>query len=473
MLITNNKTGALLALFLCASSNSVKSTNCYPHSIFVPRQLSYNPILENALTCNTQPEAPYAYILSVKPIYTQSVGSKFQKYFTINHACSLNVQEDGSGDISSLWFNTVSSQETFYSSTLSFQPKRQTYGSLLYFAAQLTDDMQLSINTALVTARNNMHLCETNIQNLGTTPGYETITQSFSNSQRQFGKICGTQTKTGLDDVQVKALYHCYKNECISWDVYGLLGIPTGNGSKARYLFEPLVGSNHVQLGLGTNGYWNILKNDCSGWSLRGEAKYRYGFEGKERRSFDLKQNGQWSRYMLFVNEFKKYSSYPAINDLTVKAYVTPRSSFDLYLATQANLKNWNFELGYDLWYRSAEKITLPCMLTRAAVADLRGMAARNPQSASTATIDQTIEPGANQMTSDQSFTLVNMQDDINCKSGAQAASLSNSMYGSIGYIFDTECHKIQVGLNVAYERGSSVNTPDTIAAWLNIDFYL
>jgi hypothetical protein len=471
MIITNNKILAIIAI-LISTSSPIKSTSCYPRSIFVPRQLSYNPILENSLTRNTHLET-YDYIFSIKPIYTQSVGSKFQKYFTINHAGSLNVQEDGSGDISSLWFKVVSSDDTFYSSKLSFHPKRQTYGSLLYLAAQLTDNVQLSINTALVSARNNIHLCEKNIQNLGVDTGYSTITESFSNCERKFGRICGTQTKTGLDDIQVKALYTFYKNDCMAWDIYGLLGIPTGKGSKARYLFEPLVGSNHVQLGVGAQGYWQIWENECNAWSLRGEAKYRYGFEGKERRSFDLKKNGQWSRYMLFVNEFDKFSTFPAINDLTFKAYVTPRSSFDLYLATQCQHQSWNFELGYDLWYRSAEKISLPCNLARVAVADLREIAAQDPHSASTANISQGVQPGINQMVSDPTFVLVDMSNDINCKSGAQAASLSNSVYGSIGYAFDIKCHKMQVGLNVAYERGSSVNTPDNIAAWLNVDLYL
>lgn len=472
MMISNNKILAIIAILISASS-PITGTSCYPRSIFIPRQLSYNPILENALTLNTQLETPYDYIFSIKPIYTQNVGSKFQKYFTINHACSLNVQEDGSGDISSLWFDVISSNDTFYSSKLSFHPRRQTYGSLLYFAAQLACNVQLSINTAIVSARNNIHLCEKNKQNLGTCAGFDTITQSFSNCERQFGRIRGTRTKIGLDDIQVKLLYNFYKNDCMAWDIYGLLGIPTGKGSKARYLFEPLVGSKHVQLGVGANGYWQIRENECRTWSLRGEAKYRYGFEGKECRSFDLKRNGQWSRYMLFVDQFDKFSFFPAINDLTFKAYVTPRSSFDLYLATQCQHQSWNFELGYDLWYRNSEKISLPSNLTKVAVADLRGIAAQDPHSASTATIDQGVQPGINQMTSDPTFVLVDMSNDINCKSGAQAASLSNSVYGSIGYAFDIKCHKMQVGLNVAYELGSSVNTPDNITAWLNLDLYL
>jgi len=454
------------------SGTMLPGNSSYPRSIFVPRQLSYNPILENALKLDRQCAEPWDYIFSVKPVYTQSVGSKFQEYFTINHKCSLNVQEDGSGDVSSVWFNVISSNSTFYSSQLSFNPKRQTYGGLLYFAAQLSCDFQLTLNTALVTARNDMHICEKNIQNLGTCSGYTTVTQSFANPNRLFGRICGAQTKTGLDDIQMKVIYNPWKGDCVQGDIYGLLGIPTGRGSKARYLFEPLVGSNHVQLGGGTNVQWNIMEHDCGIWSLLGEAKYRYAFKATEWRSFDLKHNGQWSRSMLLVNESDKYVFYPTINKVTFKTEVTPQSSFDLYLATRFNHNAWHMELGYDLWFRSAEKVALCCkQLPFVGIADLKGISAQSPQSASTANISQGVQAGANQMKSDTSFVPVTLSD-IACISGAQASSLSNSVYGSVGYAFEVTCHTMQVGINVAYERGSSVNTPDNVTAWLNFDLY-
>lgn len=460
-----------LIIFLYAT-NPAKGNNSYPRSIFVPRQLSYNPILENALVLDAKLHEDFDYVFSVKPIYTQSVGSKFNKYFTIDHKESLNIQEDGSGDISSLWFSVISSDNTFYSSLLSFHPKRQTFGSAFYFAAQLSCDFQIAITTALIGSKNNMHIREKNIQNFGTCSGYSTITQSFANPERLFGKIRGAQTIVGLDDIQVKLLYNYWESPCLSWDFYGLLGIPTGKGSKARYLFEPLVGSKHPQLGFGTYMGWIISENDCNRLSLLGEAKYRYAFKNKEYRSFDLKKNGQWSRYMLFVNESDKYAFFPAINNLTFKTNVTPQSSFDLYLALHCKHKSWNFELGYDLWYRSAEKISLPnSFLSNVGIADLKGIAEQDPQSASTANISQGIQPGINQMTSDPSFVPVTI-NDINLISGAQASSLSNSVYGSIGYMFDTKCHTMQVGLNAAYERGSSINVPDNVMTWLNIDIY-
>jgi len=418
--------------------------------------------------------ASWDYIFSVKPIYTQSVGPKFQKYFTLDHKCTLSVAEDGSGDISSLWFSVISSDNTFYSSQLSFHPKRKTYGGLFYLAAQLPYDLQLAITTALVTARNDMHLCEKGIDTLGTCSGYATIRQSFANCERLFGRICGSKSKTGLDDIQVKLIYSGFKTEDSYWDIYGLLGIPTGKGSKARYLFEPLVGSKHVQLGLGATARWDIVKYDSFAWSLLCEAKYRYAFKAHERRSFDLTKNGQWSRYMLLVNASDPYSFFPAINDLTFKVDVKPRNSFDFYLATHFNHDAWNFEFGYDFWYRCAEKISLECEcnnLPNVGIADLRGIAAQNPQSASTANISQGVQPGINQMTSDASFVPVTLSD-INRKSGAQASSSSNSFYGSVGYKFDGKYHTVQTGLSASYEHGLLHKTSDNISVWFNVDVY-
>lgn len=461
----------LLLFFLSISAMS--HADNYARSIFVPRQLSYNPILENACMLDTKITEEWDYIFSVKPMYTQSVGSAFKEYFLPCHKSCLNIQEDGSGDVSSLWFNVISSDDTFYSSRLTLSPKRQTYGALIYAALQLSCDLQLSLMTAVVQARNNPHLSECGIENLGTCSGYETVTQSFANCARAFGRICGTQTKTGVDDIQMKLIYNPCNNDCFYWDVYTLLGIPTGKGSKAVDLFEPLVGSKHAQLGLGSDMRWNIAETDCSSWSLLSEVKYRYGFSGKECRSFDLCGNGQWSRYMLFVDESDPYAFYPAINNLTFKTKVTPGSSVDLYLAVHGKYNQWNFELGYDLWYRSAEKIALCCkdFPTTVGIADLRGIAAQDPHTASTANISQGVQPGVHQMVSDTTFVPVTLQD-INHTSGAQARSLSNSVYASVAYSFDAWCRTMQIGLNVAYEQGSLDKTPNNVTTWLNMDVY-
>jgi len=214
---------------------SEQISDCYPRSIFVPRQLSYNPIYENALTLHKRIQDSTAYV-SYKPIYTQSVGNRFKQYFTPHHLPELNVQEDGSGDIDSLWFKVISSDSTFYTSTLSLCPVRQTYGALLYGICALPCNFLLSVTTALIGTTNTMRVIERNIENVGTATGFPTVKKSLISPERLYGKIGGQLTKIGVDDIQVKLLYHL-PTKCTYTELYALLGIPTGAGSYARYLF--------------------------------------------------------------------------------------------------------------------------------------------------------------------------------------------------------------------------------------------
>lgn len=376
----------------------------------------------------------------------------------------MSVQENGSGNIDPLWFQVISSDDTFYSSKLRFCPKRQTYGALVFFETQLPCNFLISVNTALVTAKNSMHLRETNIHNLGTGM-YETVTQSLASTKRCYGKICGIHTKTGLDDIQIKAMKH-FSYSVSSLDIYALLGIPTGAGSKAQYVLEPLVGSKHVQLGLGAYYYRDLYTSACAHVSFASELKWRYGLAGTERRLYDLKKNGQWSRYLLFVHESDKNAPYFASNNLALKTKVTPRNSLDFYCAFHACHDNWHAELGYDFWFRNQEKTCIACpFVQNVGIADLVGIAALDPKSASTARIAQSVQPGNNQIVSDTSFIPVTTHD-INLHSGAAPQSISNSFYGSLAY----KNHHVQIGVSAAYEFGHRVNAPDNVYGWVNFD---
>lgn len=454
----------------------VISADCHEaHSIYVPRQLSYNPILENALIYSKKNSSQsWDYLFSVKPIYTQTVGKSLKKYFSINHKPCMQVQENGTGDIDSLWLQVVSSNSTYYSSMLAFKPVSKTGGALLFFQADLPHDLSLSIDTALIYVNNNIHIGESLSKNLGTS-AFLTVKQSLASNINCFGRICGSQGKSGLDDIQVKLIRTIGDSEKHHVDVYGLLGIPTCIGSRARYLFEPLVGSRHAQLGLGMSGRREVYEGECNALSFQGEVKWRYGFEGKENRSFDLKNNGQWSRYMLLVQQTALYTVYPAINTLTFNASVTPRNSVDVYLAAHLKHQAWNFELGYDYWYRSAEKICIKncnAVLNKYGIADLLGIAQLNPHTASTANISQSVAAGANQMVSDATFVPLKTSD-VNLCSGAAPQSSSNSVYASIGYDYDCHNHPMEFGINFSYEKGTNTNKPDTLSGWVSFDIYI
>jgi hypothetical protein len=518
-----------LAWFLCLTSNTYMLSISQSHSIYVSRQLSYNPILENALlyakknkrnvpninnqtatevdaygplvlkessvknsstriadsvhekkscgacfTCWSTIHHDWDYLFSVRPLYSQTTGNSLRQYLSINNAkCSFDVKQNGLGSIDPLWLN-VSAYPNSYQSVIELHPSIKTGGGVLFFQAQLPCNLSLSVDTALIYRSNSVHLVEKDILYTGTSR-YTTVATALASSDYCFGKVCGSQGTTGLDDIQVKLLYGLRDTACYYWDVYGLLGLPTGKGSKGHYMFEPLVGSKHVQLGFGSTALWQAYESDCGVVSLQGEFKYRYGFKATEWRSFDLTCNGQWSRYLGVVDRAKPTAIMPAINFLTFKSQVTPRSSLDVYLAATYVYKQWHAELGYDFWYRSAERVhpKYESALSRdVGIADLVGIANGNPQTASTARISQGITYGLNQAVSDASFVPLTLSD-IRCSSGAAPQSASNSVYASLGYYVDWKKHPMEFGVSMSYEAGTNAYTANTVSGWLSFDMYL
>ncbi len=242
----------------------------YAVTTFTPKQLAYNPILENSLTFDMRKQsADYDYYFAAKPIYTRTVGGDFKNYFNINHQANMAVQEDGSGDIDPLWLEVISSDPTYYESVLRFSPVRQVYGSMFYFAVQLPKNLTLSINTALVAAKHNLKPTETISANLGTAQ-YLNVLASLASTERIYGKaVAQNLTKTGLDDIQIKLIRNFCNTDQTNFDMYALLGLPTNVGTKAVYTFEPLVGSKHVQLGLGATYFNNFYNSQMALWLCR------------------------------------------------------------------------------------------------------------------------------------------------------------------------------------------------------------
>ncbi len=412
---------------------------------------------------------PWTYGVDIKPLYSQSTGTTFDSYFSMNRQKYMNVREDNLGLINSLWFKVVSSNPTFYNSTISFEPTRKTFGALLYAIIMFPYQLALTIDTALVTAKNSVGFQEQGIQNLGTTE-YVTVSQSLAAGSRYYGRVVKSESKTGLDDIQIKIIRYFQPCACSAFNIYALLGIPTGAGAKSKVLFEPLVGSKHVQLGLGAYYAHDLGYKGHNEFSFVSELKWRYAFSAKERRLFDITENGPWSRFMLLVQESNKYAPFFASNALGLQVSVTPKNSLDLYLALHIKRDQWRFDVGYDFWFRSQEHIALSSLSlpNNLGIADLLGITAFNPQSASTATISQGVAYNANQMVSDTTFIALT-SSDLNVTSAQAPRSLSNSLYTSLAYVYDGSWLS-KIGLNVAYEVGTNNNVPNNVTAWLTAE---
>ncbi len=191
---------------------------------------------------------------------------------------------------------------------------------------------------------------------------------------------CGTLTKTRLSDIQYAIGYDFIQCDDYHFGVALRGSFPTGNKVYGEYLFEPIVGNGHFyELGAGFTGHWTFWRgcdNDAM-LSLWAEGNFTHLFKTTQRRSFDL-CNGNNSRYML-----AELLGTPVVNNLR-GANVTPSAQFKNVFTPVANLTtidvnvsipvqsditilldytscNWSWDIGYNFWGRSCEKISIDC----------------------------------------------------------------------------------------------------------------
>jgi hypothetical protein len=406
-------------------------------TIYVPHAISYNPSYEQSL----REEILYVgqheqHFFSAQGYFQKSIGHNVNKSFLIGGNVFNSVNEKGIGDICPLWFQTIAPDDGMYKSSITMNPESFTFGALLQAGFGLTDNIYLVLNTAVAQTQNSIAFDEDVVSPHGTVAEYSTIEKSLYDEQRLFAKLPAGSLlkKTGVDDIQVKLLY---KKEFASTLItpYLMLGVPTGVGTKGVYLFEPLVGSKHVQLGLGTNVYGKLFEGEESEVYFVNEIKWYYGLQSEETRSLDLVKNGQWSRFMLLVQEDTPAHVEFAANYTTVPVKVTAGNHLHILTSIHSKKNNLSLEFGTQFFYRQQEKLSLAKTNNLdgkgMGIADLLGIPKLNPFSASTAHISQGVE-GVNIMRSDATFVALT-DADLDLISGAQKESVIFTPYFSIG----------------------------------------
>ena len=351
----------VLLLLLC----NVFHVKSHSRTFFQPRDVSTDSTLELSLVnydrYHAESEGRYAFY--VKPFFVKSTKNKKRgSYFLPNNKTCITLDESGQGDVDPLWVDLISAPGSFYTSNLSLAPARKVAGALFTLYFDLCDCIWFGINTAVMQVTTNAHLCEVNRTQEGTIPGFANAYDAFNNQAWSAGRITKcNQEKSGFDDIQLKLGYDFYITDSEHATLYLVGTIPTGERSRARYLFEPLVGTNYGSFGIGFDGEKLLYECESNVFSCMLDIKYRYIFPAYERRSFDLCKNGDWSRYLLVVTEQQPLDSQPGINLLTFPVRVTPGNTIDLWTALHYEHCAWDVEVGYEFWWRQAEKLCKKC----------------------------------------------------------------------------------------------------------------
>lgn len=290
-----------------------------------------------------------------------------------------------------------------YQSTLLLKPQAQQFklGFGFYMGFdEWVEGLFFRVNGDFRHSRHDLKFQELNQQNASTDagqlPGFaqyaqgNAVTAVSSNSFNggsfqglQYAKFnADTQTCNEFGDLQFELGYNLLLDEDYHMGVSGLFVAPTGKKPEGTWLFEPL-GTNGGHFGLGgavTSHYtmWRS-EDEETHLDIAVDAEISHLFGAKQTRTFDLK-NKPLSRYLL-AKKMKPTvagsltagetsgSTTPSLQFADVYAPVANistqkvKSSFgvqaDLTAMFTVVSRGWNFDLGYNFFGLSSEKLVL------------------------------------------------------------------------------------------------------------------
>lgn len=177
------------------------------------------------------------------------------------------------------------------------------------------------------------------------------------------------QTRNGLADIDVIVGYNICNDDCYHIGFYGMAVLPTGKKRKNLFIFDPTVGNGkHFELGGGISAHTVLWSGEDSNLALFLEGNVTHMFKSRQNRTFDLKDNGPFSRYLLLKEYDTDGSIFTYNNNLFNANFFTTREvEVSLAAKGDASLKlayRWcglGIDVGYNIYGHSNEKIDLRC----------------------------------------------------------------------------------------------------------------
>jgi len=203
-------------------------------------------------------------------------------------------------------------------------------------------------------------------------PPYDSYTQAMRGlydfgevEKLKFGKICGAQTLSGVAAFEMVFGYDFISKERSHMGINFRASSPTGSRPKGEFFFEPRVGcGKNWRIGLGFTGHTRLWEKDGEQeLAMWVEANFTNMLKARQTRSFDLCKNGFFSRYIL-AKEFDQNGIFtenilPVINFTTLDCDVHCSIVADMVFMFAYKYNDFTFDIGYNGWIRSKEKISL------------------------------------------------------------------------------------------------------------------
>lgn len=475
-----NRKKIVLSLIMLSGITQVSfpdvDLNCASH-VYVPRSASEDLTWIDALNLYNRFKNPKKYYFNSATIYQQSRKSKdLGAAFLLGNSNVLTVAEGGGTGVVNALELGLANLNTPFSGTLEIRPERKQFtyiGNIFYDFGDCWCGLWGDFTWGITNAHHRLNCCETDAS-LGTIcPGVATIADALSRDDLSFSKFfCDNckdgKRRTGFEDVQLRLgldYTWCGDNH---FSPYIIGTIPAGRRATDEFIFEPLVGSKHGSIGAGFIADYNIDWCGCgddASLMLLTDFNYRFVFKHEECRTFDFLPNGPFSRFILVVDQATPGLPFTAANINTARVNISPRSTIQWWLGLNYEYCCWDFEIGYNLYWRQKEKfkggnsetgcIPFP---TTVGIYNLNGCGISSV-TASNATITN---PG----TADAVFVGI-PSSALNIDSGLAGKVLSNKVYGALSWTgCACDCFEWMAGFGASYEFVSKHDRCNALQNW-------
>jgi hypothetical protein len=439
---------------------------------------------------------------------TQDGRNKFARYFLPPgcNATILRVKEynpereinpantdDGSPlkDLEARHFNIRTVNETF-ASIISIFPEQTVAGVGIAYKQTLTAKCDgtpgfwIEISIPIERVHNRMNLKEV-VENTGGGPRPElgldnalrvgTMTEGLSQKTWLFGKILKKSlVETGVADVELKFGYNSWACDTYTIAAYGTIVIPTGTHVRGKTMFEPIVGNNrHFGFSLGSSYAYQVWCKGAYTVQMFLDNNTRYLFSNYQVRSFDP-IGKPWGRYMETYRGSEEAFQASKNNDqnsgtsginiftqcIRVSPYLAGSFNTAFLLTRHCDCTSFELEGGYNFFVRQAEHIDFDPSST------ISDAAFKAVNGTGRTTIARNIVDNfrASEFSISERYAALS-NCDIDVESAAHPATISNTIYATLGYRWEREC-PFFVAIGGSYEFTTlEVNAaPDRWLLW-------
>jgi len=451
-----------------------------PSTVLLPRSIVNNPMYDISSLIKQTYEEDWKTYMAMVGIYQHSHhNTALADYFSINGTNSFTLDEGGTGDMNPVQIGLMPLGTTpaFYSSTITLQPFRRTVGVMADIYHQFDDNVWMEFKIAALQVTTTMDLVETNVTSSG--GGVSTILtarDAFNNPTWAGAKISSDRvSQSGIEDIFFKVGYDpiTFTKNPHRVGLYIFTMIPNSVKERLEYLLHPIVSGKYTVVGGGVSGDFGgqISSNWMAMLSL--DARLGVGLNSWQPRTFDITNNGAWSRYMLMSYQSNVLDVQYGVNVNTVNVLLAQRAQAQATIVLALEGNDWGLQVGYNVWYRQKEQVLQFAPLENTfAIADLphiSGIVIGVATSASTSNVSQTVVPGtSNSMVSDAAFTPFTTTN-FNTLSGTNPSASTSTAWTGIRFTRLIDEAQVNLSFNGSYEYAHKLGSIPSWSLWGNL----